>query len=146
MRPHDQDARPGGSVATEGYGAVLEVLQRYYDGLYRCDVALLESVFHPQAVYATASDGKLLHLDMNAYFPLVAARTSPQKANEAYGYEVESIAFAGPAAALARMRCSMLSKDFIDLLTLVRVDGGWRILAKIFHYAPRAPAAHDERS
>lgn len=118
----------------QNYSAVIDVLGRYYDALYRCDTSLLRTAFHPKAQYSTASDGELLHLDMESYFPIVDARTSPQSCGDAYGFHIDSIEFAGPVTAFARMRSSMLSKDFIDLLTLIQTDGQWRIISKVFHY------------
>ncbi len=127
------DPAPGAPSA-DRYAAVADVLRRYYEGLYRCDVALLQSVFHPEARYYTASGGELLHLDMDAYFRVVAARTPPQRSGDAYGFQIDAIEFAGPVTALARMRSVMLDKAFTDFLSLVRVGGEWRIVAKAFHY------------
>ena len=115
------------------FPALTDVLERYADGLYRCDTALLRTVFHPNAQYVTASNGELLHLDMDQYFPIVEARTSPQSLGEAYEFHIDSVELAGPVTAFARMRCSMLSSDYIDLLTLIRLDGEWRIISKVFH-------------
>lgn len=97
-------------------------------------MALLKNVFHPEARYYTASGGELLHLDMDAYFRIVAARTAPAESGDAYGYQIDAIEFAGPVTALARMRSAMLGKAFTDFLSLVRVGGEWRIVAKAFHY------------
>ena len=115
------------------FPALIDVLERYADGLYRCDTALLRTVFHPDAQYFTASNGELLHLDMDQYFPVVDARVSPQSRGEAYEFQIDSMEFAGPVTAFARMRCSMLSSDYIDLLTLIRLDGDWKIISKVFH-------------
>ena len=125
--------------------AVIELLGKYYDGLYYGDTARLRAVFHPQAHYVTISGGPLLQLDMASYFPIVEARTSPHQLGEPYGFQIDSIEFAGPATALARVRSSMLAKDFIDLLTLVCADGVWQIISKVFHYELRSqPATSDE--
>lgn len=121
---------------TDDTAAITELLQKYYDALVRCDTALLAEVFHPEAHYFTASDGKLLHLDMPTYFPIVAGRTSPASTGEACSYTIDSIEFAGPVTALARMRSTMMHKHFDDLLSLVRLDGQWRIIAKVFHFDP----------
>ncbi|MEO1353375.1 MAG: nuclear transport factor 2 family protein, partial [Cyanobacteria bacterium J06635_15] len=72
-----------------GYSAIAEVLKAYYDALYRCDLALLAQVFHPSAQYFTASSGELLHLDMDAYFPIVEQRISPESSGESYGYLID---------------------------------------------------------
>ena len=116
------------------YLAIIEVLKRYYDALYRCDTTLLAQVFHPSAQYFTASSGELLHLDMNTYFPIVEQRISPESSGEAYGFSIDSIEFVGDVTAIARMRSSLFSKDFIDLLALIEIDGKWQIVSKVFHY------------
>ncbi|WP_299487254.1 nuclear transport factor 2 family protein [Acaryochloris sp. IP29b_bin.137] len=127
-------------VADRDYSAIFEVLSRYYDGLYRCDPKLLSTVFHPNAQYFTASDGELLHLDMDTYFPIVEQRTSPESSQESYEFSVDSIEFVGPVTAIARMRSSMLSKNYTDLLTLVWLEGGWKIITKVFHFTNHADA------
>jgi Putative lumazine-binding len=120
------------------YFAIVDLLKRYYDALYRCDPALLATVFHASAQYFTASSGELLHLDMNAYFPIVEQRISPESAGEPYVFSIDSIELAGSVTAIARMRSSMLGKDFIDLLTLIQLEGEWKIIAKVFHYTIHA--------
>jgi Putative lumazine-binding len=123
------------------YFAIVDLLKRYYDALYRCDTDLLATVFHASAQYFTASSGELLHLDMHSYFPIVEQRISPESSGEPYTFSIESIEFAGAVTAIARMRCSMLGKDFIDLLTLIKLEGEWKIIAKVFHYTIHADTA-----
>ncbi|TVT50772.1 MAG: nuclear transport factor 2 family protein [Denitromonas halophila] len=124
---------------TDDIAAITELLQKYYDALVRCDTALLAEVFHPEAHYFTASDGTLLHLDMPTYFPIVAGRTSPDSTGEACRYTIDSIELIGPVTALARMRSTMMQKHFNDILSLIRLDGQWRIIAKVFHFDPATP-------
>jgi Putative lumazine-binding len=50
---------------------------------------------------------------------------------------VDAIELAGDNTALARVRCSIGSRDFVDFLTLVRTDGTWRIIAKVFQIIER---------
>lgn len=116
------------------YADVVGVLQDYFDGLHHSDTERLRRVFHPQAVYATASKGKPLILRMEEYFPIVDARPSPASKGEPRTDEVVSIVFAGQVTAIATLRCSIWPKTFIDLLTLVDVDGRWRVIAKVFHW------------
>ena len=42
------------------------------------------------------------------------------------------IEIAGENTAMARVRCSIRSRDYVDFLTLVRTDGRWQIMSKIF--------------
>jgi hypothetical protein len=123
------------------YFAIVDLLKRYYDALYRCDTALLATVFHASAQYFTASSGELLHLDMNSYFPIVEQRISPESSGEPYTFSIDSIELAGAVTAIARIRSSMLGKDFVDLLSLVQLEGKWKIIAKVFHYTIHANTA-----
>jgi 4-oxalocrotonate tautomerase len=109
-------------------------LQDYFDGLYHSDTTLLRKVFHPQAIYASATDGELVHRTMNEYFPIVDARPSPASRHEPRHDRVVSIDVVGPVTAVARVECAIGPKRFDDALTLVRVDGRWQIIAKVFHY------------
>lgn len=119
------------------FAAVVGVLETYFDGLYHADVERLESAFHPKAIYATADETPLLYRTMDEYFPVVSKRVSPASRDEARRDVIESIEFAGENTAFARVRCSIGTKDFIDFLTLVRTDGAWRIMAKIFQITER---------
>jgi hypothetical protein len=45
---------------------VSNALKPYFDGLYESDTGKLAQIFHPAAVYACATSGELLRLDMDA--------------------------------------------------------------------------------
>jgi hypothetical protein len=119
------------------YAALTKVLSDYFDGLYHSDTKILSRVFHPRALYACATDGTLLHLGMDQYFPVVDKRPSPASRDEKRNDRIVSIEFAGPVTALARVECSIAEKFFTDLLTFVFVDGRWQIIAKVFHFDVR---------
>jgi Putative lumazine-binding len=121
-------------VHAEPFDEVAEVLQVYFDGLYFSDTARLRRVFHPRAIYATASGDAPLILSMQEYFPIVDARPSPASRNEVRTDRVLSIEFVGTATAIAKLQCSIRPKHFVDLLTLIRVDARWQIIAKVFHF------------
>lgn len=138
-------ATPSGAAATEqsaaipgnegaAFVAVEAVLRGYFDGLHHADPARLEPVFHPEAIYATATGGTLLHRRVPEYLADVAQRESPASRGEPRADAVDAITFAGPETALARVRCAIGERRFVDLLTLVLVDGRWQIIAKVFHY------------
>lgn len=118
------------------YQAVIAVLGDYFDALYFCDAEKLARVFHSRAQYVTVSDGTLLYRTMAEYFPVVAAREPPARRNEERRDEIVRIEFAGPATATARVTCAFGGKHFIDCLTLIKLDGRWQIISKVFHSIP----------
>ena len=117
--------------------AIVHVLNEYLDGLYHSDPTRLRRVLHPQALYATASDGTLLVRTMPEYFPIVDVRPSPASHGQAREDRIVSIDFAGPVTAIARLECVVQPRHFIDLLTMVKLDGRWWILSKVFHFDER---------
>lgn len=116
------------------YEEVTSVLSDYFDGLYNGDTSRLSGVFHPMAHYMCATDGALQQLRMDEYFPIVERRPSPASRNEPRHDRIVSIEFAGPVTAFARAECSIGAKFFTDFLTMVFLDGQWKIVSKVFHY------------
>ena len=114
-----------------------EVLQDYFDGLHHCDVDRLRKVFHPSAIYACATEGQLRYLTMEEYFPIVRERVSPASRGEPRTDRIVSIEWAGPVTAMARVECSIEPRHFTDFLSLVKLDGRWQIIAKVFHFVIR---------
>ena len=118
------------------YSDVLSLLADYYDGLYRLDTAKLREVFSPSAHYATLANGAHLALTVDEYLPRVEQRQSPADAGTPYQSRVTSIRFAGDDTALAEVECSLFGQDYKDFLSLLRIDGRWRIEAKVFEGTP----------
>ena len=120
-----------------GFAEVTATLHDYFEGLYRSDSAILRRVFHPSALYACATDGTLLTLRMDEYFPIIDKRPSPASRGDPRTDRIIGIEFAGPVTALARVECSILPKHFIDFLTLINIDGRWQVISKVFHFETR---------
>jgi len=116
------------------FAAVIGTISRYFDGLYNSDISMLEKVFHPRAHYVCATNGSILYLNMNEYFPMVDNRPSPASRRENRNDRILSVDFAGPVTAYARVECSIDTKCFTDFLTLIFVDNKWQIISKVFHY------------
>ncbi len=125
----------------QAYAEVAAVLQVYFDGLHHSDTDRLSRVFHPRAVYAAARAAQPLILRMDEYFPIIDARPSPASRNEVRTDRIDSIEFVGPVTALAKLRCSIRPRHFIDILTLIHVDERWQIIAKVFHFDAERPLA-----
>lgn len=121
-------------MSAPDFAGVAAVLGLYFDGLHFSDTARLAQVFHPKAQYVCVTDGTLLYRDMAEYYPVVAARVSPASKGEARRDEIVSVEFAGPATARATLHCAMGDRFFTDFLTLIKLDGRWQVMSKVFHY------------
>ncbi len=120
------------------YAEIVEVLQDYFDGFYASDVAKLKGVFHPNCHLLSATDGPLADDDMDAVYARVARRTPPAADNQKRLDRVLSIDKSGPEAALAKVQIAIGPKLFTDYLNLLRIDGRWQIISKIYSYVPIA--------
>lgn len=124
----------------DAVSAIILLLREYFDGLYFSDTQRLKRVFHPQALYATVTDGTPLIWRMDEYFSVVDKRPAPASRGDTRSDRIVSIDFVGPVTALAKVQCTIKPKHFTDLLTLIHVDGCWQIMSKVFHYEVEAEA------
>ena len=118
------------------YEEILRLLADYHDGLYHLDVERLRGVFAPRATYAAIVDGSPLSLTIEAYFDRLASRTAPAEEGVDSRPRVRSIRFAGENTALAEVTSSMFGHDYHDFLSLLRIDGRWRVQSKVFEGTP----------
>jgi hypothetical protein len=125
----------------DSFGAVVAVLNDYFDGIYFGDTAILARVFHPDAMLACATGGTLLQLGMDKFFPVVQQRAAPASFGQPRLDRIVAIEFAGPGLAIARVECAILPKRFVDSLTLILIEGRWQIISKVFHFEIDADVA-----
>lgn len=114
--------------------AVELLLCRYVDALYEGSVEGLSNVLHADGIYAAAHGGELLRLSVPDYLAMVAARARPTDPRET---AIDAIDVVGGTMASAKLRCRLFGRDYVDFLTLLKVDGRWWVMAKIFHYDER---------
>jgi len=120
----------------DSYSKVPALLNDYIGGLYRLDIALLRDTFSPTAQYATVADGSPVSLSIDEYFKRLEQRAAPVDQGESCTSRVISIRFAGEDVALAEIESSLFGHDYTDYLSLLRIDGRWRIQAKVFKGVP----------
>ncbi|MEO1019136.1 MAG: nuclear transport factor 2 family protein [Pseudomonadota bacterium] len=108
------------------------LLQRYFDGLYQADSAILRTVFHPQLAYVNAADSNHEFLDLDAYMARIDGRIPPAANNETRNEAIERITLKGGQMGVVEAQMSMFGRTFEDLLTVIRTDDGWKVLTKVF--------------
>lgn len=114
--------------------AVRRVLDDYFDGLYDGDTEKLSRVYHERVRLFCPTEPELVELDLPSYLELVKNRPSPASRGDERFDRVLQVSVPTPTTAHARVNCAYLPKRFTDDLTLVRTDGGWEIIAKVWHY------------
>ena len=113
------------------------LMQRYVDGLHQSDSAILRTVFHPELAYVNATSGNHEFMGLEAYMARIDGRESPASRGEPRNGVVERVTLKGGRIGLIEARMTMLGRNYQDLLTLIRVDGEWKVLTKVFTHVER---------
>lgn len=119
----------------DNHAAVLSVVDAYCKGVFTGDVELLRSVFHPKAALFAEVRGQPYYRPLAEYLAVVAARQSPEVLGEPFGMKPLAVEVTHEIA-LAKVHCPMFDYNYIDYLSLVRWDGEWRIVNKVFTDVP----------
>lgn len=118
---------------TDDIKAVEAVVWTYLDGLYEGDTAKLGRAFHEGShLYSLGEGGKLSDLPRKSWLELVASRPSAKSKGLKRTDRIVSIDFSGPETAFVKLECSIHPRYFTDYLTLLRLEGGWRVVSKTF--------------
>lgn len=116
---------------------VLLTIQTYLDGLYEGDTKKLRQSFHEVCHLHALTDGKVSALSLESWCKLVEGRASPKSQNFDRGLErVIRVEESAPNCANVTLTCAVPGRLFTDHLSLLKADGRWQIVNKIFHSQP----------
>ncbi|HYD58819.1 MAG TPA: nuclear transport factor 2 family protein [Noviherbaspirillum sp.] len=114
-----------------------DVLNRYFDAIYRGDVPRLKTTFHPQAILFGEIDGQPYLKPLAEYLNAVENRKSPQEAGEPFQMKTLAVeVLDNNSIAYAKTHCQMLGFNYFDYLALIRQEGQWLIVNKLFTHLP----------
>ena len=109
------------------YQAIIGVLNEYFDGLYAGDVVKLRGIFHEDAVLK----GNQYRRRRDDWLDAVAYRPVPQDEGWAFEFNILSLEIVGDQA-MAKVDAPLPAAHFVDFLGLLKEDGQWRIVNKMF--------------
>ena len=117
-------------IATAEYDAVIQAAQAYIDGYRSGDITGIEKAFHPDAIMWGYSGDELLQ---GPAIPVFANFFNALGASPDTRSRLDILAIT-PTAAVVRvdMENDVLSASFHDFLSLLKIDGQWKIISKIF--------------
>ena len=124
-------------MALSDHAEIRDLMERYFEGLYQSDSAVLRTVFHDDLAYVNGTAGTYEHMNLDAYMARIDARTPPASRGDARDEVIERITLKGDRIGLVEARMAMLGRNYQDLLTLVHTEAGWRVLTKVFSFVER---------
>lgn len=113
------------------YQAISEVLNKYIEGCKQAKSNIMKPAFHPQAtMYSVDPDGKLTGGAIPILFEGIDKGFRPSPDAPAAITRIEIVG----TAASARIDANDMSGiSFTDFFHLLKVDGQWTVVSKIFH-------------
>jgi protease I len=115
---------------------IQQTVQYYFDGHYRSDVEKLQKAFHPNSQVIGYFDGSLTFESLDGFLKFVKATPAPSESGEEYDMKIVSIDVTGNEA-VAKVADLYLGLRFTDYLSLLKVDGNWVIVNKMYYYEPK---------
>ncbi|MGE0751587.1 MAG: nuclear transport factor 2 family protein [Variibacter sp.] len=113
--------------------AIEALLATYLDGVYESNADKFLTIFHPAAhLYFLDEAGKVTDWPRDHWLDMVRKRTSPKSQGHPRHDRIVHIDQSGPASAFAKVECAAPPRFFVDYLSLLKTNEGWRIIAKVF--------------
>jgi hypothetical protein len=118
--------------------AVRAAVEHYFRGHATGQGEHFRKVFHPDAKLFAVRDGKYWTLTSEEYIARAAGKPAPDEAQRRR--TVESVDVAGNAA-FAKVVLDYPQVRFTDYMSMLKIDGEWKIVNKTFHSEPKQKAA-----
>ncbi|MCG8332521.1 MAG: nuclear transport factor 2 family protein [Chitinophagales bacterium] len=107
--------------------AIESVLMDYMMGGTERDTERLVSAFHPQAMMKYIKNGTYHEVNAREFFGGGKPGPRLERTNEILSLEVSGY------VAFAKLRLKYKDKQFLDFMTLMKIDGKWSIINKTFY-------------
>jgi hypothetical protein len=122
---------PGGAEEE----AVRAAIEHYFRGHATGQGEHFRKVFHPDSRLFAVREGKFWQLTSEEYIARAGGKPAADEA--ARKRRVESVDVTGDAA-VAKVVLDYPSVKFTDYMSLLKIDGEWKIVNKTFHAEQRA--------
>jgi protease I len=111
--------------------AIRQTVQYYFDGGTSRDSVALRKAFHPDARMLFARDGRLVVVPIEEFIARVAGERLKPGEVDSTRKRVTSVDVTGDAA-IARIELKRPEGLIVDYMSLLKVEGRWQIVNKIF--------------
>ena len=113
--------------------AITDTVRTYVEGLVEGDADKLRQVMHENACEIGHYQGELLWQDREAMIAMIEEEAADPDFDP--DWQIETISLDGDVACV-RVEDIWLGTRFLDTLTLLRIEGDWQIVSKVFHIRP----------
>jgi hypothetical protein len=117
--------------------SIRQVIDLYIDGVRSGNVAALRQAFHPQASMFGWKGSDLFITPIQGLFDYVASTPAPAASGEPTDFLITAIHVTGNAATVELAMDAYHEHDFLDFFQLLKTEGQWQIVSKLFHADPQ---------
>ena len=110
--------------------AVRQAIEHYFRGHATGQGEHFRKVFHPDAKLFAVREGKYWQLTSEEYISRASGKPAPDEAQRKR--TIESVDISGNAA-IAKIVLDYPQVKFTDYMSLLKIDGEWRIVNKTFY-------------
>jgi hypothetical protein len=114
--------------------------QYYFEGVRNSDTAAAHKAFHPVAKMYFVRDGKIGERTIPDWLAAIAEHAPKPARPDKYRRRILDVDVTGSAAA-AKIQLDYADAVLTDYMSLLKVDGRWVIVGKIFDRRPVATSA-----
>lgn len=116
--------------AEDAQTQITAALQNYFDGMMYGNKAKLQMAFHEKSFIIGHFDGELSWMSRDEFADFCEAESTLTE-GDAYQARIEAIDVAGDAAS-AKVMNQELGTWYTDFLSLLKIEGQWRIVNKVY--------------
>jgi hypothetical protein len=118
------------TVPTQDFEDVVATVAKYVEGLHVGKIASLSQAFHKDAVMYGVTSGELLGGPIKNLYDFVEKNGAAPDIKT----RIDVLAIT-PTTAVVRvdMENDVIGADYTDFHTLIKLDGTWQIIAKVYH-------------
>ncbi len=121
------------AVAALEQDGIHQAINFYIDGLREGSVETLKQAFHTQATMCGYLGETLMVVPIQGLYDFVALHDAPAKTGEPFEASVAAIEVAGSGASARIIEKSYQGFDFTTFFQLLKIDGRWWIVGKVFN-------------
>jgi 4-oxalocrotonate tautomerase len=115
------------ALLNDDVDTVRALIDEYFNGLHHADTGKLKAIFHPDTVLKAPG----IRRSLNEWLELVKTRAVPAEQGSVYGYRLLSLDIV-EAQAMVKVLCPLFDRVYIDYLGLLKEEGCWRIVNKMY--------------
>lgn len=112
---------------TSDFTDITAILLSYFDGLHHGDITKLKSLFHSD-VWLKAPG---VRRSLVQWLTDVENRSVPAQLNKPFDFKILAIDVVQDQA-MAKIYCPLFDFNYIDFLGLLKEDGQWQIVSKMY--------------